>query len=86
MRAVGLKHSDTKWSFGLKENSNLCYIITQKKIKPDLNKVQGIMDLRRPNTTTESRELIGMFNYYRDICPRQSHILDPLAEADSVPK
>ena len=29
-------------------------------VKPDLNKVQGIMDLFRPKTKTEYRSIIGM--------------------------
>ena len=41
------------------------------------------MDLGRPTTTTEGSELIGMVQYYRDVCPRRSHILPPLKEADS---
>ena len=44
------------------------------------------MDLGRPTTATETRALIGMVQYYRDMCPRLSHVLDPLKEAASGPK
>ena len=40
------------------------------------------MDLGRPTTTTESRALIGMVQYYRNMWTIRSHILDPLTEAD----
>ena len=39
------------------------------------------MDMARPTTTTEIRRLIGIVQYYRDLWPRRSHILAPLAEA-----
>ena len=44
------------------------------------------MDLGILTTTTEAHALIGMVHYYRDICPRHSHILDPLIETASIPK
>ena len=44
------------------------------------------MDLGRSNTTTEYRELIGMFQYYKDIWNRCFNVLDPMTEADSEPK
>ena len=55
-------------------------------IKPDLKKVQGILDIGRPATTAETRVLINIINYYRDIWPRRSRILAPMTEADSDPK
>ena len=45
--------------------------------------MKGIMDLGRPKTTTEAPELIGIVQYYRDMWPRKSRILDPLTEAAS---
>ena len=63
----------------------LGYVITWYGIKPDPKKVLGIMDLRLPNTTTEARALIVMFQYYRYMWPRRSGILVPLTEADRGP-
>ena len=85
LRASGLKVNAPKCSFGLNEILHLGYIITKEGIKPDPKKVQGIMALGRPATTTELRALIGMFQYYRDMWPRQSHILATLKEAASGP-
>ena len=48
-------------------------MITQYRIKPDTDKVKLIMDLVSPNTKEEPRALIGMFQYYRDICTRRWH-------------
>ena len=49
---VGLKVNVPKLSFGLKEIPELGYAITREGIKPDPNKVQGIVDLGLPSTIT----------------------------------
>ena len=51
LRAAGLKVSAPKCSFGLKDIPYPFYVITREGIKPDLEKVQGIIDLGRPDTT-----------------------------------
>ena len=86
MRASALKVHSPKCSFGLKDIPYLGYVITREGIKPEPKKVQGIMDIGRPSTTTEVRAFIGMVQYYRYMWPRWSHVLDPLTEADSGPK
>ena len=58
------------------------YSITREGIKPDYNKIQGIMDLGQLTTTTEMQIRIGMVHYYRDMWTRRSHVLAPLEEAD----
>ena len=73
----------TNCSFGLKEIPYLGYLITREGIIPDPKKLQAIMDIRRPTTTTEERALIGMVQYYRDMWPRRSHISAPLTESFS---
>jgi hypothetical protein len=86
IQAAGLKVNAKKCSFGLAEIPYLGYIITRKGIKPDPKKIQGILDLERPKTTTECRALLGLVQYYRDMWQRRSHILTPLTEASSGPK
>ena len=78
LRAAGLKVNAPKCIFGLKDIPYLGYVITRGGIKPDPKEVQGIMDIRRPATTTEAQAPIGMVQYYRDMCPMRSHILAPL--------
>ena len=58
----GLKVNTPKFVFGLKYMHCLVYVITQEGIKNDRRKVQGIMDIVCPNTTTELLALIGMVN------------------------
>ena len=78
MCAAGLQVNVNKWIFGVKEITYLGYVILREGTKPEPKKVQGIMDLRQPSTTTEARALVGIVQYYRDITPRWSHVLDPL--------
>jgi len=86
MQKAGLKVNASKCSFGMKEIPYLGYIISREGIMPDPKKIQGIMDLERPTTTTEIRRLVGMVQYYRDLYQGRSHVLAPLAEAASGPK
>ena len=52
LRDAGLKVNEPKCSYVLKEITYLGYVITRYGIKYNPRKVQGIMDLRRPITTT----------------------------------
>ena len=70
----------------MKEIPYLGYVITSEGIKPEPNKLKGVMDFSRPSTNTKARALIGMFQYYRDMWPSWSHVLAPLTEASSSPK
>ena len=77
----GLRVNIDKSSFGISEVEYLGYLITKEGIKPDPKKVQGIVDMARPTTSTEIRRLVGLVQYYRDLWPRRSHVLAPLTEA-----
>ena len=59
LRAAGLKFNAHRCSFGSKAIPYLGYIITREGIKPDLKKIQGIMDLGQPTNTTEAQALMG---------------------------
>ena len=69
-----------KFTFGINEIEYLGYVVTTEGIKPDPKKIQAIMDLGRPRTTTEVRKLLGIVQYYRDLWARRSHILGPLTD------
>ena len=85
-RNAGLKVNAKKCSFGLKEIPYLGYIITREGVMPDPKKIQGIVDLERPKTTTEVKALIGMVQYYRDMWKGRSHILAPFTAVSSGKK
>ena len=67
LRAEGLNVNAPKCDFGLKDIPYLSCVIKKEGIKPYPKKVQGIMDIGRPATTTEAQALIGMVHYYIDM-------------------
>ena len=62
------------------------YIVTPKGIQPNLKKIKAIQALEQPKTVTEDRQLIGMVQYYRDLWPRRSHILEPFTALSAAKK
>ena len=64
---AGLKVNAAKCSFGLREIPYLGYIISVDSVKPDPKKIQGIMDLTKPQTAKEMKSFIGMIQFYRDM-------------------
>ncbi len=83
---VGLKINAEKCRFGLNEIDYLGYMVTPEGVKPNPKKIKAIEAMKRPTTTTEVRRLIGMVQYYRDLWPRRSHILEPFTEISSGKK
>ena len=57
---AGLKVNAPKCSFRLQEIPYLGYIISKDGLRPDPKKVQGIVDLHKPQTAKEMKSLIGM--------------------------
>ena len=77
----GLKINTKKFSFKLKDIPYLRYVITREVFKPDPNKIQGIMDLQCPKTTTNCRKLGGVVPYYWNMWKCRYPILAPITEA-----
>ena len=86
LRAAGFKVDYPKCSFGLKDIPYLGYTLTREGIEPNLKKLQGIMDIGRPATTTGVPALIGMVQYYKNIWPRRSTIFALMTEVYNGPK
>ena len=74
---TNLKLNAEKCRFGLNEIDYLGYIVTPEGVRPNPKKIKAIQAMERPTTVTEVRRLIGMVQYYRDLWPRRSHILEP---------
>ena len=72
-----LKLNAEKCRFGLNEIDYLGNIVTLEGVKPNPKKIKAIENMQRPTNVTEVRRLIGMVQYYRDLWPRRSHILEP---------
>ena len=83
---TNLKLNAEKCRFGLNEIDYLGYIVTPEGIKPNPKKIKAIQSMERPTTVTEVRRLIGMVQYYRDLWPRRSHVLEPFTAISSGKK
>ena len=83
---ANIKLNAEKCSFGLNEIDYLGYIITPNGVKPNPKKIKAIQNIERPTTVTEVRRLIGMVQYYRDLWPRRSHLLEPFTAISSGKK
>ncbi len=46
-------------------------------VQPNPKTIKERQALERPKTVTKVRKLIGMVQYYRDLWPPRSHILEP---------
>ena len=75
-----------KCNFGINEINYLGYIVTPEGVKPDPKKIKAIQAMERPTTVTEVRRFIGMIQYYRDLWPKRSHILQPFTAVSSGKK
>ena len=80
LKETGLRAKPEKVEIMKKEMIYLGYKISTEGISPDPAKIQAIMKLKRPQTVKEVRGFIGTIQYYRDLWPRRSHILAPIAD------
>ena len=81
---AGLKINISKSKLARSEVEYLGYYITRHGIRPISSKVKAITNLATPQTRKELRQFIGLVNYYRDLWPRRSETLAPLAKLTSI--
>ena len=55
----------------------LGFWVTRTEIRPINEKVEAIVSMKLPKNTKEVRAFIGIFNHYRDIWVKRSHLLHP---------
>jgi hypothetical protein len=56
----------------------LGYIILRDGIKPQPEKIQGILNMHCSTTQKQVRRFVGMVNFYRDLYPKRAETLAPL--------
>lgn len=80
LRDKNLHVNRSKCQFLLKSVSYLGHIIDEDGIKPIPDKIQAIVDCKKPNDVSELRTFLGLINYYQKFIPDLSSKLFPLNE------
>ena len=80
---AGLKVNASKSFFCCDELEYLGYTINREGVRPNMKKVEAILNIATPTTRKQLRSFIGMVNYYRDMWPGRAHLLAPLSAMTS---
>ncbi|GBO26525.1 Transposon Ty3-I Gag-Pol polyprotein [Araneus ventricosus] len=76
----GLCINVSKCIFGTSTIDFLGFNLSENGIKPLPDKVKYILDFPKPDTLTQLRRFLGMFNFYRCFIPKVAHILAPIVQ------
>ncbi|GFX12311.1 retrovirus-related Pol polyprotein from transposon opus [Trichonephila clavipes] len=74
----GLMIKPSKCTFGVDSLKFLGFQVSSEGISPLPDRVNAIQNFPRPNTLTQLRRFLGMYNFYRRFIPKAAHILAPL--------
>ena len=74
LRDSGLKAQPSKCLLGFKSLDFMGYNIGRGTLKPDVGKVEKILELATPTDKTQVRALMGLINYHRRFIPNFASI------------
>ena len=68
-KMVNLKINPLKSHWGLSKAKYLSYIISREGIKPQQKKIEAVLNIATPKTTSDVCQLVGMVQYYEITLP-----------------
>ncbi|GFY03798.1 hypothetical protein TNCV_1195781 [Trichonephila clavipes] len=74
----GLTIKPSKCTFGVDSLKFLGFQVSSEGISPLPDRFNAIQNFPTPNTLTQLRRFLGMYNFYRRFIPKAAHILAPL--------
>jgi hypothetical protein len=80
LQAAGMQVNPDKCLWFQPAVTYLGFLITRDGIKPQPDKIQGIINMQRPKTQKDVHRFVGMVNFYRDLYPRRAETLVPLTD------
>jgi len=80
LRNAKLKLKISKCKFLYSRIEILGFVIDQKGVSPDPQKVEAIVIMPPPKTVTQMRSFLGMVNFYRKFIPQLAFTAKPLYE------
>ena len=80
LRDYNLRLNPAKCVFGMKEVKLLGYLVSEKGLRADPDKVQAIVNLQPPKDLGEARSFLGMTGYYRTCIQDYAQIAGPLVQ------
>ena len=75
--SVGMQVNPDKCMWFQKEVTYLGFVITQDGIKPQPEKIQGILNMAQPKTQKDVCCFVGMINFYHNLYPKCAKALAP---------
>ena len=76
LRELGLKIKLSKTRFAQLEVPFVGFLISDKGVRPDPERIQAILSIPEPRTFKELQSLIGAFTYYRRFHEKYAYMLD----------
>ena len=73
-----LRLNPTKCTFSMRSGKLLGFIVSQKGIEVDLDKVRAIIEMPIPNTEKEVRDFLGRLNYIARFIPQLTATCEPI--------
>ena len=83
IRDVGMALNMAKCEFAKSEVKFVGHFVDSGVRRPDPQRLEGIVNMDRPQTKKELRQLLGAFGYYREYIPRFAQVAKPLSDLTS---